>query len=148
MFDKQVYELKIEDLTQYEAWFFPMDDTAEDELTVRPLTRSEQSTDYQIIVRTTFSGKDGSQYLGYLYWDSSEQLEYLKPVILLEDGTAISFWDGMTEPSWENYSEHAKKVRKSLPLSYKSEALSGMPEISGIIEGLGYLDNDKVSWVS
>ncbi|UUC49975.1 hypothetical protein NOX82_29605 [Pseudomonas citronellolis] len=146
MFDKQVYELTINDLACYGVWFFPMDDTVEDELTVRPLLDMECCTDFQLIVRASFEG-DGYRYSGYLYWDGSGKVEYLKPVVLLEDGTAVSFWAGIAKPSWEEYPEKAKELRSALPLSYVSDSLPGLPGISGVLEGLGYIDGDTVCWV-
>jgi hypothetical protein len=97
MADKQVYELAIDDLAYFGVWYFPMDESVEDELTVRPLLEKEACADAQIIVRTSFVGADGSSYLGYLYWDGSGKVEYLKPVILLEDGSSVTFWNGMVK---------------------------------------------------
>jgi len=147
MTDKQVYELTFDDLVQYGVWFFPMDDSVEDELTVRPLHEAEACTDYQLIVRAHFEGQNGARYLGYLYWDMYGAIEYLKPVVLFEDGSAISFWSGIAKPTWEECSEKAQALRKALPISYVSESLLGLSEISGVTEGLGYLDGDRVSWV-
>lgn len=64
MSDKQVYELTIDDLDRYSVWFFPMDDTVEDELTVRPLAEQETCSDFQIIVRADFFGERHSVYRG------------------------------------------------------------------------------------
>ena len=57
--DKQVYELTIDDLDSCSVWFFPMDETVEDESTVRPLAEQEACSDFQIIVRTDFHGESG-----------------------------------------------------------------------------------------
>jgi hypothetical protein len=147
MSDKQVYELSIDDLAHSGVWFFPMDDSVEDELTVRPLQEVESCADAQLIVRAHFEGRNGARYLGYLYWDGNGGVEYLKPVVLLDDGSAISFWSGIAKPSWAEYSEKAQALRKALPITYISEPLLGLPELSGVLEGLGYLDGDAVSWV-
>ena len=148
MSDKQIYELTTDDLTCFGAWFFPMDDSVEDELTVRPLLEKETCSDAQIIIRTGFLGADGSKYSGYLYWDDSGAVEYLKPVILFEDGSSISFWNGLFKPSWGDYSLKAQEIRMVLPISYVSEPLLELSSISGRLEGLYYLDEDQVSWVS
>ncbi|WP_434560923.1 hypothetical protein [Pseudomonas sp. Z4-20] len=148
MTDKQIYELTIDDLADFGVWYFPMDESAEDELTVRPLLDKETCTDAQIIVRASFVGKNGSSYLGYLYWDGGGEVEYLKPVILLEDGSFVTFWNGMIEPSWADYSARAQELRSGLPFSYISESLLELPKISGRLEGLYYLDGDHISWVS
>lgn len=148
MADKQVYELTADDLACFGVWFFPMDDSVEDELTVRPLLEKETCADAQVIVRASFLGVDGSKYSGYLYWDGSGVVECLKPVILLEDGSSVSFWNGLVRPSWGDYSARAQELRMVLPISYTSESLLELPPISGVLEGLYYLDDDQVSWIS
>ncbi|MEE4624308.1 hypothetical protein V2K77_10805 [Pseudomonas alliivorans] len=147
MREKQVYDLTLGDLAYSGIWVFPMDDSVEDELTVRPLSETESSVDSQIIVRAHFTGRDGSHYLGYLYWDGDESVEYLKPVILLDDSTAVSFWNGIMKPSWDEYPEQAKAVRSALPLTYTSEAFSKLPAIAGTLTGLAYLDDEKIVWI-
>ena len=148
MTDRQIYELAIDDLTCFGVWYFPMDESAEDELTIRPLLDKRTCTDTQVIVRTSFVGEDGSGYLGYLYWDGGGEVECLKPVILLEDGSFVTFWNGMVEPSWADYSGRAQELRGGLPFSYASDSLLDLPKISGRLEGLYYLDGDQISCVS
>ena len=148
MTDKQIYELAIDDLAGFGVWYFPMDESVEDELTVRPLLDKETCTDAQIIVRASFVGWDGSSYLGYLCWDGGGEVECLKPVILLEDGSSVTFWNGMVEPSWADYSAKAQELRARLPFSYVSESIFELPKVSGRLEGLYYLDGDHISWVS
>lgn len=147
MVDKQIYDLTVDDVTECGVWYFPMDDSVEDELTVRPLRDEEFCSDAQIIVRANFSGRDGAKYLGYVYWDGCTEVEYLKPVILLGDGTAISFWSGLIKPSWDDCSVLAQRLREGVPIKYVSEAVLGLPSISGELDGLGYLDGESVSWV-
>lgn len=147
MVDKQIYDLNVDDILRCSAWYFPMDDSVDDELTVRPLGSEEFCADAQVIVRASFSGRDGSKYLGYVYWDGSAEVEYLKPVILLEDGTAISFWSGLIKPSWDDCSVLAQNVRSNFPISFASEEVLGFSSIVGELEGLGYLDGESVSWV-
>lgn len=146
--DKQIYELTTDDLACFGAWFFPMDDSAEDELTVRPLLEKEVCSDAQIIIRTGFLGADGSEYSGYLYWDDSGAVEYLKPVLLFEDGSSVTFWNGLVKPCWGDYSLKVQNLRMVLPISYVSEPLLELSSIPGRLEGLYYLDEDEVSWVS
>lgn len=148
MTDKQIYQLAIDDLACFGVWYFPMDEFAEDELTIRPLLDKETCTDAQVIIRTSFVGGDGSSCLGYLYWDGGGEVECLKPVILLEDGSFVTFWNGMVEPSWADYSGRAQELRGGLPFSYVSDSLLDLPKISGRLEGLYYLDGDQISCVS
>lgn len=147
MHDKQVYDLAPSDLARFSAWYFPMDDSVEDELTVRPCVEGASFDDLQVVLRACFKGGDGSTYTGYLYWDVSGAVEYLKPVVFLEEGVAISFWSGIVKPSWDEYPEHARRLRYALPVSYKSVNAFGFGSLVGKLEGLGYLDGDKVCWV-
>ncbi|WP_411381634.1 hypothetical protein [Pseudomonas sp. MPB26] len=146
MSDKKIYELTIDDLDRYSVWFFPMDDTVEDELTVRPLAEQEACSDFQIVVRADFFGESGAVYRGYLYWDSNAAIEYLKPVVLSDKGDAVSFWSGIVTPAWES-SEFADSIRSELPISYASEPVFGLPSICGKLDGLYYLSDDQVCCV-
>ena len=146
MTDKQVCELTIDDLGSYSVWFFPMDDTVEDELTIRPLAEQETCSDFQIIVRADFFGENGSVYCGYLYRDSNLAVEYLRPVVLSGTGEAVSFWSGIVTPAWES-SEFAGSIRSELPISYASESVFGLPSNCGKLEGLYYLSDDQVCCV-
>lgn len=148
MVDKQVYELSLGDLESCGVWYFPMDESVKDEQTVRPLLEKETCTDFQIIVRTRFVASDGFSYLGYLYWDGGREVGFLQPVIILEDGSLFTFWNGMSKPSWADFSTKAQALRRGFPFSYTSESLLELPEISGRLEGLYYLDGDQVSLVS
>ena len=49
-----MYELTLDDFRHFGAWFFPMDESVEDELTVRPLVDKEVCSDYPIIVSAIF----------------------------------------------------------------------------------------------
>lgn len=49
-----MYELTLDDFRHFGAWFFSMDESVEDELTVRPLVDKEVCSDYPIIVSTIF----------------------------------------------------------------------------------------------
>lgn len=145
MFDKQIFELTVDDLARCGVWFFPMDESVEDELTVRPLFEQELDSDFQIIVRTMFKGVDGSEYLGFVYWDGSGMVEYTKPTIILNDGFSISFWNGLIKPSWLDCPVEVQALKEVLPISYVSEPLLGLAKISGVLEGLYYLDGELVS---
>lgn len=140
MRDKQVYDLTAEDLDAYGVWFFPMDESVEDEQTVRPLLEPETDSDFQVIVRTRFSGADGSHYLGYVHWCGYDDVSHLQPVLFVADATCVSFWNGMLAGSWEALSNDAQRLRTVLPLSYQSEPLLGLSSITGRLEGLYYLD--------
>lgn len=143
MRDKQVYDLTVDDLGAFGVWFFPMDESVQDEQTVRPLLEPETGADFQIIVRTRFSGADGSHYLGYVRWCGYDDVSHVQPVLFVADGTCVSFWSGMLTGSWNGLSNEAQRLRTALPLSYQSEPLLGLSSISGRLEGLYHLDTDS-----
>ncbi|AIN58795.1 hypothetical protein [Pseudomonas soli] len=145
--DKQIYDLNADDFESHGVWFFPIDDTVEDELTARPLQAEETCSDAQVVVRTVFAGADGTEYKGYLYWDDCKAMEYLKPVVFLSDGSAVSFWSGLIKPAWSDYSPAAGVLRSVLPVAFTSDSLLGLPSISGLLEGLYYLDEDTIACV-
>lgn len=147
MLDKQIYDLTVNDIYCWGVWYFPMDESVKDEATVRPLDDADGCADFQLIVRTKFEGVNGEQYIGYLYWSGFPEVKFLKPVVLLDDGSAVSFWSGIRKPSWNGYSGKAKSVSEALPLKFTSEPLLGLAEISGVLDGLYYLDNRVVSCV-
>jgi len=144
--EKQIYELSNSDLLTFGAWYFPMDSSVEDELTVRPVYDLEQARDFQVIVRSKFQGSNGIEYLGYVYW-GGEGVENLQPTILLEDGGAVNFWNGMRKPSWNDYPLVANVIKDAIPIICESEFLYGLPSISVVLKGLAYIEGDAVCWV-
>ena len=97
--DKQVFDLTPRDFDETPVWFFPMDDSVEDEETVRPAEDASQIDDFQVVVKTHFYDQEGNGYLGYIYWGSPEKVEYLKPVMFFSDDgeSGLTFWNGMFE---------------------------------------------------
>lgn len=137
--DKQVYDLTVEDLKSKGAWYFPMDESVEDEWTVRPLLAAEDESDAQIIVRTRFEATDGAVFLGYIYWVGEQTVNYRQPNMFVGD-ECVSFWNGLREPHWDHYSQQVQALRGVFPIRYVSEALMGLPSLSGTLEGLYYVD--------
>lgn len=116
MADKQVYELTLQDLLEHGVWYFPMDETVEDELTVRPAGPGQGfEQDYQVIVRTTFESREGSRYLGYLYWHASAHVCDSQPVVFVGNSDCIAFWSGIATPPGRiiprQYSASARRCR-------------------------------------
>ncbi|MDD0974206.1 hypothetical protein [Pseudomonas fontis] len=136
--DKQVYDLTGEDLTDAGVWYFPTDDSVDDELSVRPLLAAEEGSDVQIIVRTRFEAADGAVFLGYIYWVGEQTVNYRQPNMFVGD-ECVSFWNGLREPHWEHYSQQVQALRGVFPIRYVSEALMGLPSLSGTLEGLYYV---------
>jgi hypothetical protein len=55
----------------------------------------------------------------------------------------ISFWNGMFEPSWANYSSELQIIRLNLPISFTSEVVFELASISGVLKGLYYFKSIK-----
>lgn len=146
MCDKQVYELTVQDIEEHGVWYFPMDETVKDELTVRPVrSREPIDADFQIIVRARFKTKDGASYVGYVYWSYSSSVENLQPVMFVRIDECISFWSGIIEPTWADYSSELQVVRSALPVSFSSEVIFDLEAISGTLEGLYSFKNGRVT---
>jgi hypothetical protein len=142
MCDKQIYDLTAQDLLAQGVWYFPMDDTVQNELTVRPVpSREVIEADFQIIVRTVFEGRDGSRYVGYVYWRVSDHIGDLQPVVFVGTAGCVTFWGGMFQPAWSAYPSELQALRLVLPVSFTSEVLFELSAISGVLEGLYYFQN-------
>ncbi|WP_028316517.1 hypothetical protein [Desulfatibacillum aliphaticivorans] len=141
--DKQLSELTPKDFVETPVWFFPMDDSVESEETVRPVREIKQIEDFQVIVKTFFFDQHGNTYLGYIFWGSPEEVEYLKPVMALDDSgrTGIDFWHGLVEPGEEDFRQmRSILMRESFPIRFVSEEIVGLNSIHGELFGLYYLD--------
>lgn len=145
--DKQVYDLSYNDLANVGVWYFPMDESVEDEATVRPVYSAEQLLGFRIIIRSVFKDSNGGKYLGYMYWGSGG-VEDLQPTIFLKKGGAVNFWSGMREPSWRKYPPVANMLKNALPISCMSEFLYGLPSINITLNDLAYFRDGSVCWVS
>ncbi|WDE02338.1 hypothetical protein [Thalassomonas actiniarum] len=93
-----------------------MDDSAEDELTVRPVTFDSQYHDSQVLVRAEFTGGGGKKYLGYLHWNQPADIESLQPVVFFDEEETISFWNGITQISRDDYTAEQQQIVYGLPL--------------------------------
>lgn len=144
MQDKQIWDLTADDLREFGVWCFPMDESAEDECTVRPCL---EESDLAVIVRAVFFGADDTRYLGYVHWSQVDHIGNRQPTVFLNDGTAISFWNGIIKPTWSETSVEAKRL--SFPITFESEPLLGFSSISGQLEGMYYLEpNDQIACLS
>lgn len=148
MSEKQIYDLGPKDLLQHPVWYFPMDDSVEDELSVKPCSADDLSADYQVIVRTIFIDSEGQENLGYIYWNNPDNIEDLKPVLFLNDWDCITFWNGMIKPSWSDYDAELHAIKGRFPITFRSDAFDSFPSISGILNGLYFLgDGDSIQYI-
>ncbi|MEZ9548041.1 MULTISPECIES: hypothetical protein [Vibrio] len=144
----EIYDLTRSDLEQHPVWYFPMDDTVGDELTIKPLKGDDKKNDYQLIVRTSFTANDGTHFVGYIYWCRPENIESIQPVVFVNDEDCITFWNGVTQTGWDDYGKEQKKMRNKLPLKYSSDAFNGLESLSGVLEGLYYLNDEGLIVIS
>lgn len=143
MLDKQIYDLEKEDLIEHAVWFFPMDDTVEDELTARPMQSDNLVMGFRLVVKTTFTDCEGNLYTGYVYWSEPDLIGDIQPVLFTGNEDYISFWNGIVKPSWQDYTEIQQKIKDRLPITYQSEPVPGLPTLSGTLEGLYFLDENN-----
>ncbi len=148
--DKQLYDIELNDLDDNPVWIFPMDDSVEDEETVRPVTDKAQLEDIQVIVKTIFEDQTGLKYSGYIYWGEPKKVEYLKPVMFFDESgeSGIAFWNGMIEKENSDF-DHAKDIlsSESLPIRFESVEAFGLYPIKDELEGIYYIDsNDNVDF--
>ncbi|MHC8298532.1 hypothetical protein [Pseudomonas sp. ZS1P83] len=146
MCDKQIYDLTARDIEEHGVWYFPMDETVENELAVRPVrSREPIDADFQIIVRTWFETHEGARYVGYIYWNNSSAIGHLQPVMFVRTDECISFWSGMIEPTWADYSSELQVIRTVLPVLFSSEVIFDLEAISGALEGLYSFKDGQVT---
>ena len=141
MMYKQVYELTLDDLMNFPIWYFPMDETVEDELSVRPLQSIDLAgTCPQIIIRTIFFDAFGSRYFGYIYWGVDSRVEQCQPVLYLSNDKGFAFWFGSIDPDDEDLNKDLRGISNLFPISFESEEVMGFSKLSGKLEGVYYME--------
>lgn len=148
---KQVYELTLDDLSEFPIWEFrldPKDEKSQDESTVRPYTASDplDPADRMFVVRAAFTLADGSRMQGYLTPPSrgDDSPGMLQPIIVTDHGQ-VRFWCGTTEPDPKRLAHSYGLLRKNaeqlFPLRFESEVeLVGGP-IRGSVPGFLVLED-------
>ncbi len=145
MLDKQVYDLTESDINEHSVWYFPMDETVEDELTVRPLKDVNQIGDAQLIIKTQFIDSQNRQYLGYVYWGTPDTVDCIKPVMFTDESECISFWNGLSKPSWDEYGGSQAPLKEALPVRFETTAFPTIKSLSGSLKGLYYINDAGVT---
>src|SRR5688572_12575758 len=98
MMTKQLHELTAADIEKNPICVFPMDESVEDETSIRPVEPGEIVPDgLQRIVRCVFRDQVGQSLLGYLYADVGNRVEDVRPVAW-SGSLCITFWNGMVDP--------------------------------------------------
>jgi hypothetical protein len=144
--NKQVYDLTAADIQNEAVWVFPMDESVEDEASVRPMRRGEIVPDgLQRIVRAIFRDRAGRVLPGYIHPDCGVGVEDARPVAWCNE-LCITFWNGMVEPS-AGYLERIRAAGLQWPLTYETDAVEVQPQ-QGTLDGVYYLDGDTVRCVA
>ena len=139
---KQVYDLTSADIEREAVWVFPMDESVEDEASVRPARRGEVIPDgLQRIVRTFFRDRAGRVLLGYIYPGCGAGVEDARPVAWC-GGLCITFWNGMVRPS-TGYIKQVSDANLQWPLTYETDADEMLPQ-KGTLDGVYYLEGEVV----
>lgn len=147
--EKQIYDITEEDIKNYPLWIFPMDDSVDDDFTIaRPvIEESAVNLSLPMIIRTKFIDKRKMEYYGYIYWDTDEKIEFLKPV-LYSGEFCITFWNGK-ENDTNELRDYMKEIEKEIgdnifPFEFISEEIYGLRSIKGKLNGLYYLDDENI----
>lgn len=133
---KQVYDLTAADLEREPVWVFPMDESVEDEASVRPVRRGEVVPDgLQRIVRAVFRDGGGRVLSGYIYPGFGSCVEGVRPVAWCNE-LCITFWNGMIEPS-PSYLDRIRDLGLQWPIAYETDE-DGLPPQMGTLAGVYY----------
>lgn len=142
---KQVYELTAADLERHPVWVFPMDDSVEDEASLRPVKRGEIVPDgLQRIGRAVFTDGIGRSWTGYMYLGGGVDVEDARPVAWCND-VCITFWNGMIAPSRE-YLVRIRDAGIQWPVHFRTDA-DGVEARSGMLAGVYFMDGKAVRLV-
>jgi hypothetical protein len=145
---KQVYELTLEDLSEFPIWEFKLDGNGGDECTIRPYTASGplNSANRMFLVRAVFTLADGSKMRGYLTPPSrgDDSIGVLQPIIVSGRGQ-VRLWCGTATPDAkrlaQNYELLGKNAGRVFPVRFESDVeLTGRP-VSGSAPGFLVLED-------
>lgn len=139
---KQVWDLTPADLESNAIWVFPMDESVEDEASVRPVRDGELASDrIQLIARAIFRDQGGRLLPGYIYPGCGSGVEDTQPVAW-SDSLCITFWNGFIKPS-PDYVKEIRCAGLQWPLSYEIDA-DGVKPQHGSLDGIYYLEGNVV----
>ena len=160
---KQVYELTPQDLDDYAAWEFALDEETEegqDEATVRPIERSGPiDPGYGMcVVKAEFLLNDGTSCFGFVspymldLLDTSELegdgvCSQTQPSIVTNNGH-VMFWYGIMKPTPEMTSRSyqllgGKSPSQVFPIRYRSVVDVTSGPITGEIRGFMFVEQAR-----
>jgi len=134
-----INNLTPKELSRFPVWYFPTDDG----VTIEPITKEEELSDYTVIIKALFLDSKQQEYIGYLYWGEPSTIEYIRPVMFLDEAgsSEITFWNGMFEPEENDLVNLVKSC--ILPITYQSIEIFGLYPIRGVINRIYYLNNKR-----
>ena len=148
---KQVYELTLDDLSEFPVWEFRLDAdgaVGQDEATVRPFAVCGRldPAERMFVVRAVFTLADGSRMRGYLTPPvrGREGIGTLQPIIVTKSGQ-VRFWCGTAVPDAQrlarSYQLLGKDATAVFPLRFESDVeLVGGPA-GGSVPGFLVLED-------
>jgi hypothetical protein len=148
---KQVYELTLDDVSQFPVWEFALDEEGEegqDEATMRPceISGALDPSDGIFIVRATFTLADGTKMCGFLTPPVPCDAGFgrLQPVIITDRGQ-VSFWHGVLAPDTQSLAQSYGKLGRDAGNTFPVQVISdvelvGAP-VRASIEGFIVLED-------
>lgn len=136
--EKNINELTVKDFEISPVWYFPMDETVEDENSIIPASQTEVDYEGQMIVETDFVTNNDIRYKGFIYWEDSSDVTFAKPNLFIDNEWISIHLGGFI--SEEKIQSLMGKMKDLFPISFKSKEAFGLRSISGIIDGLYYFD--------
>lgn len=132
-------DIKQKDLIDFPVW----KDTGNDDETIEPLTIMSEFYENNTIVMTKFIDSSGVEFVGYVYYSSTNKIDHIFPVMFIGDSdeNKIYFWKGIVRPSVDD----VKIIRDKcvLPIYYETFSCNEFERLSGVIEGIYFLDRSK-----
>jgi hypothetical protein len=155
---KPLASLTAADLLKYPVWEFVLDEEGmedQDETTLKPVARlGDEEGD--VVVRSKFIGKDGTEYIGFLnpipaVVVAPLDFGFIQPVIVTDAGQ-VGFWGGIF-PWKENdleksYRHLGKKPEEVFPIQFATVKADVGYDIQGEISGFMQLVRKKTGFFS
>ncbi len=153
---KQDYNLTLDDLEQFPAWEYALDEEEledQDERTVRPHLASPPVNPDEVycIVRASFYLADRTRLAGYLKPIMLRENNVVMPLIpadmeptVITDRGRVIFWYGASQPDPEeisrNYAILNKNPEEVFPIRFASDVEVLNSIVEGVLEGFLYCD--------
>jgi len=149
--NKQIYDLRLEDLRKCAVWRIVLDvegEDRQDECTVQPcpsLSRVD-AAEGLFFVHAEFTAEDGTRFEGYCTPHETYSIGFIRPTIVTDRGQ-VGFWWGIAKPTPKELKacyEKLGKNRKTLfPLQFRCLLpISNAERMEGTVKAFLYSDGD------